>query len=162
MIYKEIVVLFILCSCVSKSDKDPMNTELNVEDPIIANAKWYFYSYAMGLQASDKGGELLRPLDYELNIRRIKNPNSDTISFLISAFKGDSSNTCIFRPLNILGITLTQNRIYTPIYHQIEFDEVEDSILIAIMDSLSSNLRQKILNNEIVTNKWLIAQSKIR
>jgi hypothetical protein len=51
---------------------------------------------------------------------------------------------------------------YLPIYHTIVFDRESDTIVLEKMNKQNVLLQGKILNNERITNPWLLAEAKSR
>lgn len=132
------------------------------ESDEIANAQWYYYSYAMGLKAYDKSGIEVEPLACDIKFLKSLKINTDTTQIFFNVFNRDTLNVCNFKPMELIGITVIRNKLYLPIYHTIVFDSESDSILLERMNKQSLLLREEILINRNTANAWLQAEAEKR
>ena len=132
------------------------------ESEEVTNAKWYYYSYAMELKVYDKSGTEIQPLACDIKLLRVSKVSADTTNLFFVAFSKDTLNTCTFKPLNLIGITIVRNKLYLPIYHIVVFDRENDSIVLERMNKQSLLLQSKALENNDRINPWLQAEIKRR
>lgn len=132
------------------------------ESEEITNAKWYYYNYAMELKAYDKSGIEVQPLTCDIKLLRVSKIGTDTTNLFFVAFSKDTLNTCSFKPLDLVGITIVRNKLYLPIYHTVVFDNGNDSAVLERMNKQSLLLQNKVLENNENVNLWLQAEAKRR
>lgn len=167
MIIRNTIFLFCIFnfSCTNKAKierEDTLIEKIN-DDDIMSNAKWYFYSYAMDLQLYDKNELEVNPLDCSIKLFKISKVGNDTTKVFFTTFKNDTINECSFRPYDLIGITIVKEKMFLPIYHQIEFDIEEDSVVIARMNEKNLQLQNRVLNDSNrISNLWLKEQTKKR
>lgn len=132
------------------------------ESEEITNAKWYYYSYVMELKAYNKSGTETQPLACDIKLLRVSKVSTDTTNLFFVAFSKDTLNTCSFKPLDLVGITIVRNKLFLPIYHTVVFDSENDSAVLARMNKQSLLLQNKVLENNENVNLWLQAEAKRR
>lgn len=132
------------------------------ESEEISNAKWYYYSYAMEYNAYDKSGAEVQPLTYDIKLLRISNVSTDSTNLFFIAFNKDTLNTCVFKPLDLVGITIVRNKLYLPIYHTVVFDSENDSAVLERMNKQSLILQNRVLENNEKINMWLRTEANRR
>lgn len=125
------------------------------ESDELRKAKWYFYSFAMDLQAFDSKELEISPLLCEVNYSRTLNSGSDTVTVFFSKFNHDTSNPCIFKPIDLVGVSIIGGRLYSPIYHGLEFDKESAEFSLKRMKKLDSLLRSRIMYDKAGINQWL-------
>lgn len=128
----------------------------------ITNAKWYYYSYTMELKAYDKSSTEIQPLACDIKLLRISKVSTDTTNLFFVAFSKDTLNTCSFKPLDLVGITIVRNKLYLPIYHTVVFDSENDSTVLERMNKQNLLLQNKVVGNNGNINLWLQAEAKRR
>ncbi|MBC7935492.1 MAG: hypothetical protein H7Y86_09100 [Rhizobacter sp.] len=133
-----------------------------MESEELTNAKWYYYSYTMDLKGYDRSGKEVQPLALDVKLLRTLKVNTDTTNLFFVASSKDTLNTCSFKPLDLVGITVIRNRLYLPIYHAIVFDTESDSIVLEKMNKQNLMLQKKVLENKDKTSAWLRAEAKRR
>lgn len=121
----------------------------------ITNAKWYFYSYATELKAYDKSGTEVQPLACDIKVLRVSKVSIDTTEIFFVASHKDTLNTCSFKPLDLIGISIVRNQLYLPIYHTVVFDSEGDSVVLERMKKHNLILQKKVFENNREINLWL-------
>jgi len=132
------------------------------ESEELANAKWYYYSYAMELKAYDRSGTEVQPLANDVRLLRTLKVGTDTTNLFFLASNKDTLNTCSFKPLDLVGITVIRNKLYLPIYHTIVFDAESNAIVLEKMSKQNLLLQKKVLENKERISPWLLAEAKRR
>ena len=132
------------------------------ESEEVADAKWYYYSYAMELKAYDKSSTEIQALACDVKLLRVSKVSSDTTELFFVASNKDALNTCSFKPLDLVGITIVRNKLYLPIYHAVVFDSENDSVVLERMNKQNLLLQNKVLENSGNINLWLQAEVKRR
>jgi hypothetical protein len=132
------------------------------ESDEIANAKWYYYSYAGELKAYDKSGGEVQPLTCDVKFLKLLKVGIDTTKIFFDAFNKDTLNLCSFRPYDLVGIIIVKNKLYLPIYHTLVFGSDEDSTVLKRMNRQSMLLQRRILENSEAINPWLQLEAKRR
>jgi hypothetical protein len=124
------------------------------------NAKWFYYSYAMELNAYNSNGTEIQPLACNIKINSVKHVSADTTKFYFSLYDKDTVNICYLKPLALLGITVVRNKLFIPIYHTIIFDSENDSTVLEKMKKQSLLLQNKVLENKENINSWLQTEAE--
>lgn len=132
------------------------------ESEELINAKWYYYGYAIELKAYDKNGIEVQPLACDIKLLRVSKVSTDTIKLFFIASSNDTLNTCSFKPLDLVGITIVGNKLYLPIYHTVVFDSEGDSVLLERMNKQSLLLQKKVVENNDAMSLWLQTEAKRR
>lgn len=128
----------------------------------ITNAKWYYYSYAAELKTYDKSGAEVQPLACDVKLLRVSKVSIDTTEVFFVASNKDTSNTCSFKPLDLVGITVVRNKLYLPIYRTVVFDSESDSVVLERMNKQNLLLQNKVLADSRNIIPWLQAEVKRR
>jgi len=121
----------------------------------IENAKWFYYSYAVGLDVYSREGAIISPLTCDLELNSTKLVNADTTKYYFSLHCGSSCGVCNLKPLDLVGIEVIRNKIYLPIYHNVIFDAESDSIVTDHMERQNVALLNKVTQGDLSINNWL-------
>lgn len=156
MINKYVILSILIFSV---SCKGQNTQEESVE---LTNAKWYYYSYTMDFKGYDRSGTEVQPLALDVKLLRTLKVNTDTTNLFFVASSKDTLNTCSFKPLDLVGITVIRNKLYLPIYHAIVFDTESDSIVLEKMNKQNLMLQKKVLENKGKISPWLLTEAKRR
>ncbi len=132
------------------------------ESEEITNAKWYYYSWAMELKTYDKSGTEVQPLTCDIKLLRVSKVSTDTIELFFVASNKDTLNTCSFKPLDLVGITIIRNKLYLPIYHTVVFDSENESVVLERMNKQNLLLQNKVLEDKGNVNLWLQVEAERR
>lgn len=165
MIIRYVILLFstLIFACNNNEKIEKGNILIDkINDDIITNAKWYFYGYVIGLKAYDKKNNEINPLDCSIEVSKISKIGSDTTNIFFIAFNNDARNECTFMPYDLIGISIIKEKVFLPIYHQIEFDREDDLVIIERMNQINLELKNRVLNSKSISNLWLKEEAKKR
>lgn len=138
-----------------------VSCKAQTENEEIINAKWFYYAYALELNGYSSSGAEIKPLACNSKLNYIERISKDTARFYFSLYQKDTLDVCYLKPLELVGVTVIRNKLYTPIYHSVLFDKEADSLILERMNA-QSLLLQKSLENDKDINYWLKAEAERR
>jgi hypothetical protein len=123
----------------------------------IINAKWFYYAYASQLNGYSSTGNEIRSLACDIKVNSIERINGDTTKFYFSLYQKDTLNICYLKPLELVGIKMVRNELYSPIYHSVIYEKQTDSMILKEMNK-QNLLLQKSLESSKEVSHWLQAE----
>jgi hypothetical protein len=133
----------------------------NVNDNEINKAKWYFYCYAVDLDAVYNKTRV-NPLSCDVMLGKYKAIDKDTTKIYFETFYKDTTNACNFYPLPLVGIMVIKKKYFLPVYHTISFDNMSEDSILRDMRSQEAKLKKSIAGRGQLINSWLIGEAKAR
>lgn len=156
MINKYIVAIVLILSF-SCNGQVPVS-----ENNELSNAKWNYYSYAVGLTAYDKSNKPINPLLCDISLTRSIKIGSDTTEMYFNAFYKDMLNQCSFKPYGLTGIMIIRDKFYLPIYHSIIFESQKESEIYEEMQRRQAILKEEITKSKGDINQWIYDEARRR
>ncbi|HYF31802.1 MAG TPA: hypothetical protein VD993_11845 [Chitinophagaceae bacterium] len=129
-----------------------------IESEVLVNTKWYYYSYASELTAYDMNNRQLNPLLCNISPTLVEQ-SGDTTKIYFKAWYDDSQNLCSYKPLNLLGITVIQQKQYLPTYNHIVFDTLGKTAAMDRMRMYENLLKETLIKSKDSLNKWLLQEA---